>query len=76
MKQIGSAAVEVTYPDETVHEAATRMLHRNIHRLPVVSRTNPRQVVGYLGTSDVLSARLRRLEEEHVREPGWLSRVT
>ena len=30
-----------------------------------------RKIVGYLGRPQVLAARLRRLDEEHVREPGW-----
>ncbi len=49
------------------------MLRYNVGRLPVVDRSEPRRLVGYLGRSGVMAARLRRLEEEHVREPGWLS---
>ena len=33
--------------------------------LPVVSRDNPRQVLGYLGRAAVMTARLHRLKEEH-----------
>jgi CBS domain-containing protein len=62
----------VTYPNESLHEAASKMLRGNIGRLPVVDRTHPLQVVGYLGRSGVMAARLRRLDEEHVREPGWV----
>jgi CIC family chloride channel protein len=61
----------VTYPDESLHEAAAKMLRNNIGRLPVVDRDNPQRVVGYLGRSGIMAARLRRLDEEHVREPGW-----
>jgi len=50
----------------------TRMVRHDIGRLPVVRRDNPRQVVGYLGRASVMTARLRRHEEEHHREPGWL----
>lgn len=49
------------------------MLKNGLGRLPVVSRVNPRQVVGYLGRSNVLAARLRRLEEEDIREVGWFA---
>ncbi|HLB87461.1 MAG TPA: hypothetical protein VJK29_07400 [Terriglobales bacterium] len=38
-------------------------------------RQNPDRVVGYLGRPGVMAARLRRLEEEHVREPGWVGRL-
>ena len=68
----GSRKVIVTYPDETLHEAAAKMLRNNIGRLPVVDRKDPRHVVGYLGRPGIMAARLRRLDEEHVREPGWV----
>jgi hypothetical protein len=47
------------------------MLRYNIGRLPVVNRDDDRQVVGYLGRPGVMAARLRKLQEESVREPGW-----
>jgi CBS domain-containing protein len=68
----GSREPVVTYPDETLHDAAARMLCNNIGRLPVVDRQDPLRVVGYLGRQQVMAARLRQLEEEHVREPGWV----
>jgi chloride channel protein, CIC family len=70
----GSRDVVVTYPDETLHDASAKMLRNNIGRLPVVERRDPRKVVGYLGRPGIMAARLRRLEEEHVREPGWIKR--
>ena len=68
----GSRDVVVTYPDEMLHDASAKMLRNNIGRLPVVDRNNPRTVVGYLGRPGIMAARLRRLDEEHVREPGWI----
>jgi CIC family chloride channel protein len=70
--EAGSRKVIVTYPDETLHEAAAKMLRNNIGRLPVVDRKDPRHMVGYLGRPGIMAARLRRLDEEHVREPGWV----
>ncbi len=70
----GSRKTIVTYPDETLHEAAAKMLRNNIGRLPVVDRKDPRHVVGYLGRPGIMAARLRRLDEEHVREPGWVKK--
>ena len=64
----------VSYPDELVSEAAAKMLRNDIGRLPVVDRADHRKVVGYLGRSGVTAARLRRLQDEHVREPGWFPR--
>jgi len=62
----------VTFPDETISEASDKMLRYSIGRLPVVDRSDPRRLVGYLGRHGVMAARLRRLHEEHVREPGWI----
>jgi chloride channel protein, CIC family len=67
--------VFVTYPDEAVHDAAVKMLRHNIGRLPVVDRNDLQRVVGYLGRPGIMAARLHRIEEEHLREPGWLGRV-
>ena len=73
VQECGSSKLVVTYPDELLSEAAGKILRHNIGRLPVVDRENPKQVVGYLGRPNIMAARLRRLEEEHIREPGWLA---
>ena len=70
--EAGSCPVIVTYPDEVLYDATARMLRANIGRMPVVKREDPAQIVGYLGRSEIMAARLRRLDEEHVRENGWL----
>ncbi|HTJ87526.1 MAG TPA: chloride channel protein [Terriglobales bacterium] len=69
--EASSRNIVVTYPDETLHDAATKMLRYNVGRLPVVDRKDELRVVGYLGRPGVMAARLRRHDEEHVREPGW-----
>jgi CBS domain-containing protein len=56
-----------------VSEAAAKLLRFDIGRLPVVDRGDERKVVGYLGRGAILSARLLRFHDEHVREPGWLT---
>jgi CBS domain-containing protein len=73
--EAGTRDVVVAYPDEVLYEASAKMLRRNVGRLPVVDRNDPRRVVGYLGRPGIMAARLRRLEEEHVREPGWVTRL-
>ncbi len=60
----------VTYPDEPLHAAITKMLQADVGRLPVVDPGNPQNVIGYLGRASILSARMRVHEEEHVREKG------
>jgi chloride channel protein, CIC family len=72
--EAGTRDVLVTYPDELLHDAAAKMLRSNIGRLPVVDRNHPRRIVGYLGRPGIMAARLRRLEEEHVLERGWIAR--
>ena len=70
----GSSDLVVSFPDEVLHEAATKMLRNNIGRLPVVTRRDPHSVVGYLGRRNLMTAHLRRLEEEHIRERRFLNR--
>src|SRR6266496_1722776 len=73
VQEAGSTHLVVTYPDELVSEAAAKLLRFDIGRLPVVDRTDERKVVGYMGRSAILAARLVRFHAEHVREPGWLA---
>ena len=73
--EAGTRNVIVAYPDEVLYEASAKMLRNNVGRLPVVDRKDPRHVIGYLGRPGIMAARLRRLEEEHVREPGWVTRL-
>jgi len=51
------------------------MVKKDVGRLLVVDRRDPTRIVGYLGRPGILRARLRRHEEEHQREPGWLKRL-
>ncbi|MGC2110460.1 MAG: chloride channel protein [Candidatus Korobacteraceae bacterium] len=70
--EAGSPNPVVTYPNEVLYDAAAKMLRSNVGRLPVASWEEPGRPVGYLGRSQIMAARLRRLEEEYVREPGWM----
>ncbi|HZS44295.1 MAG TPA: chloride channel protein [Blastocatellia bacterium] len=72
----GSRNLIVAYPDELLEEAVSKMLSHDVGRLPVVSRDDPKRPIGYLGRAAVMAARLRRLEEEQAREPGWIARFT
>ena len=48
--------VEVAFPDETLNMALRRMSRRDVGRLPVVARDNPRQLLGILRRADVIHA--------------------
>ena len=73
VQEAGSTELVVTYPDELVSEAAAKLLRFDVGRLPVVDRSDERKIAGYLGRAAILAARMRRLHDEHFREPGWLA---
>ncbi|MBV8050075.1 MAG: chloride channel protein [Acidobacteriaceae bacterium] len=68
----GSSHLVVAYPDETLAQAANKALRYDVGRLPVVDRAHPGKILGYLGRPNIIAARLRRLQAEHYREPGWI----
>jgi chloride channel protein, CIC family len=72
--EAGSHPPIVAYADEPLEDALHRMLQRDVGRLPVVSREEPEKMLGYLNRSNLLGAWTRRVEEESVRDRGWLSR--
>jgi predicted transcriptional regulator len=55
----------VIYDDSSAREAADHMVHERVGRLPVVSRANPRRVIGIVSRSDLLEAHERRLHARH-----------
>jgi CBS domain-containing protein len=57
-----------------VSEAVAKLLRYDIGRMPVVERGDESRAVGYLGRAAILATRLRRFNDEHVVEPGWLKR--
>jgi CIC family chloride channel protein len=69
--EAGSTNLTVAFPDEPLHTALTKMLNRNVGRLPVVERNNQTNIVGYLGRASILSARMKIHEEENIRQKGW-----
>jgi chloride channel protein, CIC family len=69
--EAGSSNLILTYPDEPLKDAVTKMIRNEIGRLPVVSRDDPHQLLGYLGRTGLLEARLRKLQEEELRERRW-----
>jgi len=66
--EAGKRDLVVTYPDELLHDAIGKMLKHDVGRLPVVDRSDPGRVVGYLGRASILAARLRKHDEEEIRE--------
>jgi len=66
----GSTSLVVAHPEEPLHDALAKMLQHGIGRLPVVDRSEPRLLLGYLGRTAILSARKHQHDEEHVRQRG------
>ena len=52
----------VVYEDSTLRDAADQMVVERVGRLPVVSREDPRRIVGIISRSDLLEAHAPRLK--------------
>ena len=63
-------ALEVAFPEESPHMALSKMLARDIGRLPVVESGDHTRIVGYLGRAAILSARMKLHDEENIRQRG------
>ncbi|HZV33749.1 MAG TPA: chloride channel protein [Verrucomicrobiae bacterium] len=68
--QAGTQNPTVTYSDELLCDAITKMLNHDVGRLPVVERSNPKVIVGYLGRANIMAARVKHIQEESVRARG------
>lgn len=82
-KAVGDACtrqVEVAFPDETLNMALRRMSRRDVGRLPVVSRENPRHLLGVLRRADVIHAYdialTRRVTQRHQEHAVRLDALT
>jgi len=56
VRDICARDLMVTYPDETIGAALRRMSVRDIGRMPVVARENPKLLLGLLRRSDAIRA--------------------
>jgi CIC family chloride channel protein len=74
LSEAGSSDLVTAYPDETVHEAVARMLTHGIGRLLVVSRADPKKMIGYVSRTHLLSTKFRQVQTEQVREDGWIKK--
>jgi CIC family chloride channel protein len=58
--------VVVAYPDEHVHDVFVKLGTRDVGRVPVVDRRNPKKLLGVLRRHDVLTAYAKTIR----RQPG------
>ncbi len=77
---IATTSPLLAYPDEPLWAALKRLGGRDVGRLPVVARHNPRQLVGLIRRDDIIraynTAIIRRMEVQHRTERLRLGRLT
>lgn len=56
VRDIATKDVVTVFPDESVGAAMRRMAPRDLSRLPVITRENPRRVVGVVRRNDIVRA--------------------
>ncbi|KPK34159.1 MAG: chloride channel protein [Nitrospira bacterium SG8_35_1] len=68
------------FPDEPIWEAIRKMAPRDLARLPVVSRSEPKQFVGLISRSDIVRAYnvglMRKQKDQLAHERSALRKVT
>jgi chloride channel protein, CIC family len=72
--------IQVTYPEESIGSALRRMGRQDVGRLPVVSRDNPRHLLGLLRRADLVraydAALTRRAAIRHIAHQVRLDAIT
>ncbi|WP_254545287.1 chloride channel protein [Halomarina pelagica] len=71
--ELGTSELIVGYPDERLFDTVVRMAENDIEQLPIVSRADETELVGWLDSQHLMTSALRQLDEERVREEGRLS---
>lgn len=56
VRDIAVRSLVVAYPDETLRDVAHRMAPRDLSRLPVVDRHDPRKLLGVIRRNDIVHA--------------------
>ncbi len=56
VREIMTRTLLVVYPDESIGVALQRMAARDVGRLPVVERRNPKRLIGIIRRSDIVRA--------------------
>jgi len=80
VRDIATTSLQVAYPDEPLWAALKRMGTRDVGRLPVVSRENPKKLLGLIRRADIITAYnkviVRRMELQHRTDRLRLGRLT
>jgi CBS domain-containing protein len=73
LQQLGSSRLIIAHPDELLEEAVARMARAGIGRVLVVDRDAPERLLGYLGRTGIADAWRQLVQEEELREAGWIT---
>lgn len=80
VRDIATTDLLVTYPDEPVWQALRRLGTRDVGRLPVVDRSDPKRLLGAVRRYDIIHAYqraiVRRLEKQEKTEKFRLGKLT
>jgi len=68
VKELATEKVITITPDENLDDAFKKIGTKNIEQLPVVSKSNPRKIVGMLSRRDIISAYNKGLLEQSLKE--------
>jgi chloride channel protein, CIC family len=74
--ETASRPLIVTHSDELLADAVDRMVRHGVGRLLVVDPREPTRLVGYLGRTGIADALGGLLDEEEIREAGWITART
>ena len=59
----------VAYPDQSVKTALARLGGRDVGRIPIVDRDNPKRLLGVLRRHDVVTAYVKAISEMTPGQP-------
>lgn len=68
VKELAIKNVITVTTDENLDDALKKIGNRNIEQLPVVSKENPRKIVGILSRRDIISAYNKKLLEHRLKD--------
>jgi len=65
VSDVCSTSVTVAYPDQYLHDVLVKVGARDIGRIPVVDRSNPKHILGVLRRHDIIRAYVKAVAKPH-----------
>ena len=76
LRELGLREPVVVFDDGSLRDAADLMAQERIGRLPVVTRSEPRVVIGIVTRSDLVEAHAPRLQEHEPAPALWSGKIS